>query len=240
MKDAVSDFQSFVFPADGDREVFFIESSGPGVLILHELPGMTPACLDLGRAVAEAGFSVYLPLLFGKPGERLGKVKQLCIYAEWNRLSKRQATPLTEWVRALGREIHSRCGGKGIGAIGMCLTGGFVIPLLLDSHLLAPVACQPSLPGWPPTKAIRRSLGYPQEVLNAAAERLSRTDLILLGHRFERDVICPREKVDAMSEVFGDHFVLSEHPGSGHAVLTDDLRPEALTDTIEFFRRTLL
>src|SRR5262245_55615893 len=43
--------------------------AGPAVLLLHELPGLTPEDMLLGYRIAQQGFQVYLPVLFGKVGQ---------------------------------------------------------------------------------------------------------------------------------------------------------------------------
>jgi dienelactone hydrolase len=47
----------------------FKTGAGPPVIILHEITGLSPETFRLGRMVAQAGFAVYLPLLFGEPGD---------------------------------------------------------------------------------------------------------------------------------------------------------------------------
>ena len=46
----------------------YVRGSGPGVLLLHELPGMVPQCVELARLIAQRGFTVFMPLLFGEAG----------------------------------------------------------------------------------------------------------------------------------------------------------------------------
>jgi len=238
MDEMLSRYERFQFGSGGTGEVYCIENDGPGVVILHELPGMTPECLDLGIQIADAGFSVYLPLLFGEAGKQLGVVRQICIFHQWNRLAKRKATPMTDWIRALGREVHRRHGGAGIGAIGMCLTGGFIIPLLLDEHLLAPVSSQPALP-WGFRKAVRSSLGFSADELESARHRAEEKNLTILGFRYESDGQCPAEKLDTMESLFGDRFQRIQYPGSKHSVLTKDRVPDAVERTISFLRSAL-
>jgi dienelactone hydrolase len=238
MHEMLTRYERFELEGGGTGEVYCIENDGPGVIILHELPGMTPQCLDLGIQIADAGFSVYLPLLFGEAGEQLGAVRQICILRKWNRLAKREATPMTDWIRALGREVHRRCGGAGIGAIGMCLTGGFIIPLLLDEHLLAPVSSQPALP-WGFRKAVRSSLGFCSEKLEGARRRVEEKNLTILGFRYESDGQCPAEKFDTMESLFGDRFERIDYPGRQHSVLTKHRVPDAVERTISFLRSTL-
>lgn len=241
------------FSAVGEGGVWGIEDNGPGVVVIHELPGMTWQCLRLAKSIADSGFSVYLPLLFGEPGKRLGGLRQLCIMREWNALAKRDDTQTAGWVRDVGREVHRRCGGLGIGAIGMCLTGGFIIPLLLDDHLLAPVASQPSLPWALRDRKTRHSLGFDRD-LPGASRRVKDENLGVLAFRFAGDRICPPAKFRGLQEAFGDRLEKYVFKGRKHSVLTKHYRPDqplhrpgpgqpktldAVAKTIAFLERAL-
>ena len=169
----------------------------------HELPGLTRECLDLGRRVADRNFKVFIPLLFGKPEFVKSRVRRLangvslfCVRREFNLWSENKHSPITDWLRALCRHIHAQCPGPGVGAIGMCLTGGLVISLMVDEALMAPVLSQPSLP-FGISAAKREALGVPTEDLKAAKKRAA-DGLTLLGLRFKGDLICPPERFDAV------------------------------------------
>ena len=89
---------------------------------------------------------------------------------------------MTQWLRALAAYVHPLCGGKGVGAIGMCFTGNFALSMMLEPAMLAPVLSQPSLP-------ILKAGGMhiaPDE-LAAVKERMEREDLTVLAYRFEGD-----------------------------------------------------
>lgn len=253
-RDELDGFDHFSFGADGRERVYCIEGRGPGVLIVHELPGMTQECLRLARRIAKADYSVYLPLLFGDAGHRLGTVRQLCIMQEWNALAKRNETPMTVWIREVGREVHRRCGGPGIGAIGMCLTGGFIIPLLLDEHVLAPVASQPSLPWAFRHGETREALGFEADLLDRAGQRARDENIKVLAFRFARDWICPAAKFRGLQRVFGSQLEKHELRGRKHSVLTKHYRQsrrvhrprrngpksiDAIEETIAFLDRAL-
>jgi dienelactone hydrolase len=49
-------------------------------------------------------------------------------------------------LRALARRAHKECGGRGVGAIGLCLTGGFAIAMMTEPNVIAPALAEPSLP----------------------------------------------------------------------------------------------
>ena len=142
---SLEDFQREPFSHAGAERVVFRRGQGPGVVIMHELPGITPQVAAFGERVSDAGFTVFLPCLFGTPGKPLsgGYVLQqlvhVCISREFHLLAKRKASPITDWLRALCRHVHSQCGGPGVGAVGMCLTGGFALSLMMEPIVVAPV-----------------------------------------------------------------------------------------------------
>ena len=140
-------FLGFEF-TDGDiTHTVYRRGSGRAVLLMHELPGMTQECIEYANELAQM-FAVYMPLLFGKPydNSNVKFVPHICISKELAALSKGGGGTLVGWLRALGRKALQDCGGPGIGAIGMCLTGNFAIALMADETVLAPVASQPALP----------------------------------------------------------------------------------------------
>ncbi len=253
-------FQSFEFTAEDSTRTVFHKGNGPAVVLLHELPGMIPDCVALADRIAAAGFTVYLPLLFGEPnvplslGTMAKYTVQLCLSKEFSLLAKKQASPITTWLKALCREAKSRCDDRGVGVIGMCLTGGFVLSLMADESVLAPVLCQPSLP-LGITKGHKRSLGVSEDELAIATQR-AQQGCIPLGFRFTGDGLCTVERFTRLREEFGDHIELTEIDSSGsnrhgiapaaHAVLTVDFvdqrghpTRQALDRILETFRDRL-
>jgi dienelactone hydrolase len=129
-------YSEFTFQ-DGDinHTVFRSRTNGPGLLIMHELPGMTPQCIDLATRVVDAGFTVFLPLLFGEPNDSatVANTFRVCVSHEFKCLAAHESSPITTWLRALSRRIYAEnLGGRGVGAIGLCLTGGFALSLMLE------------------------------------------------------------------------------------------------------------
>jgi dienelactone hydrolase len=204
----MDDFLTFDFASEGfaARRVYR-KGAGPAVVILHELPGLIPECVDLARRVADAGFTVYLPLLFGEPNQPFSALKmagnlvELCISQEFYCFARYQSSPITDWLRSLCRKAHADCGGRGVGVIGMCLTGSFVLSLMADPSVIAPVASQPSLPvGFTPEA--KATLGvYPDELEKAQARAAQGVPLLAL--RYSEDALCPAEKFAALRQAFG-------------------------------------
>ena len=62
--------------------------------------------------------------------------------------------------------VHEQCGGPGVGAVGMCFTGGFALAMMVDDRLVAPVLSQPSLP-LPAGKSKAADLGLSPDDLAA-------------------------------------------------------------------------
>ena len=117
-------FESFAFAHDGKTRTVFRRGSGPGVVVMHEVPGITPPVAAFAARVADAGFTVYVPQLFGTPGKSetfgyaLASMLHCCISREFKVLAANESSPITDWLRALCRLAHAECGGPGVGAIG--------------------------------------------------------------------------------------------------------------------------
>jgi dienelactone hydrolase len=134
---------------DQCRSVYWI-GQGPGVVLMHELPGLTDFVVTFGREIPASGYTVFMPVMFGKPFpgglERLANETGICINREFSLFSQCKSSPITAWLRMLCGEVHGRCGGLGVGAIGLCLSGGFVLSMMVEKSVLAPVMSEPALP----------------------------------------------------------------------------------------------
>ena len=210
----MEDFTRFYFPKDSSsKRLVYKKGSGAAVILMHELPGMIPECVDLGRRLAE-NFTVYLPLLFGEPDKPLSLPSMLqytgliCISQEFYCFAKNKSSPITKWLKALCRQAKQECGGKGVGVIGMCLTGGFVLSLMADENVIAPVASQPSLP-FGITSSHKAALGVSPEELAVAKERAN-NGVPILALRFSEDKTSPQEKVMRLRQEFGEETEIIE------------------------------
>ena len=197
---------------------------GPGVLLIHELPGLTPECLVLANRLVERGeFSVYVPLLFGAAGETATKLNTVRVIfdGDYAVSGKGKSSKITNWLRGLANKIAAETPGRGIGVIGNCLSGGFPIALLTEKCVVAPVCCQASLPLY----GNDAGLGLSKAELDAA---LKRTEVPIHAYRFRNDTISKHARWQAMKDTFGEaRFRGMEldatHPGGhhkDHAVLT--------------------
>ena len=138
---------------------------GPAVIVISEIPGITPNVARFARMVAGIGCTAVMPHLFGDDGGdptmplRPAEVAKACVSKEFTILALNRTSPVTVWLRALARAEHERCGGPGVGVVGMCLTGGFALAMMVDDVVVAPVLSQPSLP-FPVSAKHRRGLGH--------------------------------------------------------------------------------
>ena len=76
--------------------------------------------------------------------------------------------------------LHDELGGPGVGALGMCFTGGYALGMMVDSTVLAPVLSQPSLPLGPGRKR-KAAVGISDDDF-AAVKRLLREGGAFLNH----------------------------------------------------------
>lgn len=221
----------------------------PSILLLQELPGITPETLELVERLNGDGYTVYLPHLFGVIGRDaapLRNVANICVRHEFYLLDRRKSAPFTEWLRALCRRMQEESGGP-IGAIGNCLTGGFVIPLMIDAACAAPVASQPGHFGKIWQARWKSDLGLAAEDEQRAVEASEKEGIPLLALRFDRDPFCPLQRFDALEERFGERLTRVElkSPRRGalekpaHSVLTIDYDPAPGSDTHAVYQQVL-
>lgn len=246
-------FETFPFESDGASHSVYRRGEGPGVVLAHEIPGITPAVAGFARRVADAGFTAYLPDLFGTPGRDysvpyiLGSMARACISREYSVLARKESSPVTNWLRALCRHAHAECGGPGVGFIGMCLTGNFGLSMMLDESVMAPVLSQPSLP-FPVSADHRRSLHLSDADLEVVKKRAA-SGCPVLGLRFSHDPMCPGERFERLGQELGDRFEAIEIdsspgnpngiPRSAHSVVTKDLVDEQGHPTRQALERVL-
>lgn len=257
---ALEGFEKESFEADGKRRDVYRIGSGPAVIVISEIPGLTPLVAKFGRRVAAAGCTAVLPVLFGEPGRppstryALQSLGPACISREFSCFALKKTSPVTVWLRRLAAHEHERCGGPGLGVVGMCFTGGFALAMMVDDLVLAPVLSQPSLP-FPLSKNHVADIGISDADLARVKERAS-AGTCLLGLRFTNDPVCREARFDTLRRELGDKFIAVEidsapgnpygHPRQAHSVLTEHLvdKPgtptrEALDQTLAFFREKL-
>jgi len=233
------EFDAGTFTHQGRSHEVFRAGAGPGVVVVHEVPGLHPGVIEFGRRLIDVGYTAYLPSLFGRPGEAptagalARSILRVCVAREFSILADR-TSPVAGWLRALAAQAHAECGGPGVGAIGMCFTGGFALAMAVEPAVLAPIVSQPGLPA-PLTARKRAALGLDPDDLAAIQDRAQR-GLCVLGLRFSNDRGCPAERFTTLRRALGDAFEsieIDSSPGNpfgiptrAHAVLTIDLVDE--------------
>ena len=146
-------FTESTFTHDGLTRPVYAGGTGPAVIVIHEVPGLHPQVVEFAQRVVDAGFSVRMPSLFGTPGREVER--RLHDRARWPRRAwPRSSRPSRSTARA---RSSAGCAASpprrtpsavvpGVGAVGMCFTGGFALGMMVDDTMLAPVLSQPSLP----------------------------------------------------------------------------------------------
>lgn len=253
---ALSDFTAAPFT----RPVYRrgpVSGGGPAVIVIHEVPGLHPLVVDFADRLVDAGMTVFMPSLFGTPGKPATKlyalqtiIGNICIRREFSVWSGGKSSPIVDWLRALARHAHAECGGPGVGAVGMCFTGGFALAMMTEPSVIAPVLSQPSLPL---RGGKAGAIDVSEAEIACARARFETEDLSLLGLRYRSDALVPDARFARYKAEFGDRFETVElddahaRPGTGmapHSVLTIHL-PEtgpgkdAEARTIGFFRQRL-
>jgi dienelactone hydrolase len=258
-RDALEDFDARDLTFCGETRRVFVSGEGPAVIVMSEMPGIYPLVSRFARRVRDEGFTVWMPQLFGDPGAPVSMVRgvgvmlRACISREFRALAANQSSPVVEWLRALAAHAHPVCGGRGVGAIGMCFTGNFALSLMLEPAVLAPVLSQPSLPLFR-----KDGLHIAPDELAAVKERMEREDLTVLAYRFEGDRFCRAERFAQYQEALGDRFIGRALPDAcanpeglermpAHSVVTAHLidregepTRQALDEILDFFRMRLV
>ncbi len=259
--DPLDDFERTSFSGAGYTRDVLRMGDGPAVIVMAEMPGITPLVADFARRVADLGCTVWLPVLFGTPGKApsvpytIKSIAPACVAKEFRAFAIGVTAPITDWLRALAEHAHEECGGPGVGAIGMCFTGGFALGMMVDDRMLAPVLSQPSLP-LPLTKKQRSDLHLSAADLERVKERAA-DGVCVLGLRFTGDTAAPGERFATLREELGDSFIDVEIDSAkgnphgirrgAHSVVTEDLVDEpghpthdALNQVLDFFRERLV
>jgi dienelactone hydrolase len=250
---------AFTSSTGATHDVYRI-GEGPAVIVIHEVPGITPLVAAFGRRIANRSMTAVLPDLFGTAGRPatmgyvMSTMARVCVRREFTGLATNKTSPIVEYLRELAHYEHEAHGGPGVGAVGMCLTGGFALAMCVDATVVAPVLSQPSLPL--PIGSVRSSaLGLSDADLHVVKRRLD-DNLCVMGLRFSGDKKSPAARFDRLRKVLGDNFIGVEIDSSAdnpwgirsgaHSVLTEDLVDEpgsptkaALDGVLDFFAQRL-
>jgi dienelactone hydrolase len=242
------------FSAAGYTHDVYRKGDGPGVVLIPEMPGLTPEVLGLGNHLVDNGFTVAAPSLFGTPGAaavRLGAIPVMvrgCVAKEFAGFATNADRPVAHYLRALARDLNEKTPGKGVGVIGQCFTGGFALAVAVDDSVLAPVLSQPSVPIALTAKQ-KRDPGLSEAELKIVEQRAANDGLCALGLRFSEDPLSPGARFKTLKDRLGDAFEVieisskngNEH-GFGkmaHSVLTLEVREADLHPAYEARKRVV-
>ena len=216
--------------------------TGPGVVVIHELPGLTAGVIRFGEELVAAGYTVLLPHLFGPAGPEFNNADvarvfpRVCISRELTKLARGVTTPVAGWLRSLARELHAELGGPGVGALGMCFTGGFALAMMVDESVVAPVLCQPSTP-FAVSPARSRDVNLSPGDLEVVKGRCAAGQQVL-GVRFRSDPAIGK-RFETLTTELGDAFLRVELEGRGHSTVTEHRQQVAVDAVLEFFGQQL-
>lgn len=234
------------FSAAGFTHTTYRKGTGPGVVVVHEIPGITPGVLRFAEEVVAAGFTVVMPLLVGEVGRDvsqgylMGSMSKICVSREFTTMAMKKTSPVIAYLRALARQLHEDVGGPGVGAIGMCFSGGFALGMMLDDLMIAPVLSQPSLPfamGRGRSADLNLSPDDAVVIANRAAAGCQ-----VLGLRYTGDKLVG-DRFTSLRTLLGNAFLAVEFPStkkSDHSVLTEQRQEEGVARVLGFLREKLL
>jgi dienelactone hydrolase len=244
--DVLAGWERSTFSAAGIEHDTYRRGTGPGVIVIHEIPGITPSVVDFANDVVDRGFTVVMPDLVGAPGKPpsspyiLVSLAKVCISKEFTAWALDRTTPLTPWLRALARALHAEVGGPGVGAVGMCFSGGFALGMMVDEILIAPVLAQPSFPIPRGKGEGRGNLGLSPDDEAAVVQRAA-DGCQVLGLRFTGDRLVGT-RFDTLREKLGDAFIAVELPSRSkrdHSVLTEHRDQPSVQRVLDFLAERL-
>ena len=99
MTDALEDFTRGSFSYRGVAHDVFRSGEGPAVIVIAEIPGITPQVADFARKVRAIGCTVLLPALFGEPGREMSggyaakSFGAACVSREFAAFATRKTAP---------------------------------------------------------------------------------------------------------------------------------------------------
>jgi dienelactone hydrolase len=244
--DVLAGWERSEFSAANITHDTYRKGSGPGVVVIHEIPGITPKVATFANEVVARGFTVVMPDLVGTPGKEVSQAylassaARVCVAREFTTMALDQTSPVISWLRALARRLHGEVGGPGVGAVGMCFSGGFALGMMVDEIMLAPVLSQPSLP-FAIGKARGANLNLSPDDEAAVIQRAA-DGCQVLGLRFSGDKLVGT-RFATLRDKLGDAFIAVELASSSkadHSVLTEQRDEASVQRVLDFFVEKLL
>jgi dienelactone hydrolase len=233
------------FTHEGVTHPTWRKGTGPVVIVVHEIPGVTPKVIEFAERVVNEGFTVVMPLLVGEVGRGPSgayiaqSMAKVCISREFTTMAMHKTSPIISWLRALAHQLHNEVGGIGVGAVGMCFSGGFALGMMVDDIMVAPVLSQPSLPF-----AIGGSRAADLNLSESDQARVverAQAGCQVLGLRYTGDKLVGT-RFATLHELLGESFIAVEFSSTSkqdHSVLTEQIQPEAVERVLQFFNDKL-
>jgi dienelactone hydrolase len=233
------------FTHEGVTHPTWRKGTGPVVIVVHEIPGVTPKVIEFAERVVNQGFTVVMPLLVGEVGRGPSgayiaqSMAKVCISREFTTMAMHKTSPIISWLRALAHQLHNEVGGIGVGAVGMCFSGGFALGMMVDDIMVAPVLSQPSLPF-----AIGGSRAADLNLSESDQARVverAQAGCQVLGLRYTGDKLVGT-RFATLHELLGESFIAVEFASTSkqdHSVLTEQIQPEAVERVLQFFNDKL-
>ena len=228
--------------ANGITHETYRKGAGPAVIVIHEIPGMTPDVIAFAEEVVGIGCTVVMPHLFGVPEDKptarvlAREFAKICINKEFTKLALNQTAPIADWLRSLARELDAEIPGPGVGVVGMCFTGGFALAMLADAPVVAPVVCQPSAP-FPIGRKRGADLNLTPGDLSKVKEKVA-AGCPVLGLRFDKDP-ATGSRFETLRRELGANFIAVEFPGRKHNTLTEHRQQEGVDRVLAFLRERM-
>ena len=247
MSDVLTGWERSSFSAAGFTHDTYRKGTGPGVIVIHEVPGITPKVAEFADEVVARGFTVVMPDLVGTPGKEvtpvytMASLAKVCISKEFTSWALNKTSPVTSWLRALARALHLELGGPGIGAVGMCFSGGFALGMMVDEIMVAPVLSQHSFPMPRGKGDASGNLGLSPDDEAAVIQRAA-DGCQVLGLRFTEDRLVGT-RFETLRQKLGDAFIAIELPSNSkrdHSVLTEQRDDASVERVLDFFVEKLL
>src|SRR3974390_3544463 len=98
-RDPLEDFERREVALQGTSKLIFVAGTGPAVIVMTEMPGISPHVGRFARFVRDAGFTVWMPNLFGDPGRPVSvgytvkSIAKACVGREFRAFASNQSSP---------------------------------------------------------------------------------------------------------------------------------------------------
>ncbi len=231
-----------------ERPVLVYRNDGPPIIVLHEIFGMSRSVAAFAEMIGEAGFRVYMPVLFGSTQPKGGYIDKICrgaeficVASQFRIFSANESGPWADWLRDLVDWACAESGRNKAGVVGLCLTGNFALSMAASPKIGAAVMGEPSLP------VVGRGLHVTDAELAAVKSRVAE-GLEVRAYRYSTDTKCRASLFAKLEAELGAGFrgETLEVSEKLHSVFTEHLRDsqgqlrhQKVQEVIEFFERLL-